>query len=518
MQGARGAQKSWFFRESLASPPFMTDPAGKPHSLFHSIHTVFTASLAVQVLTVLKGFVIAYLLGPALLGVWRMVTIIFSYLEYAQFGIVKSLNIDLVLSLGRGETDRVRAIKDQVVSWLAVLTVWWIFVIVSIETSGLYRFGGILAWLPVYMAVYLPLNYLFRYLTEILKAEQRFPILNRVKVVNGIFLFCASIFGAYYFGVQGLAVGTLIVTAVTVGYNYRLQGERFRWKMDWDLSKTLYRSGGGGMISEVATVLFLTVDGLMIYHLLGEKDLGVYAFAVQIVALINFAASAVTQVFHPTIGYEVGGGSENPGLLIRYLSCGSLLTWLVALAGFGASFLLYPSIISWFFKDYGASILISQILSFGMLFLSLRLIYSAFLLVTKSFATLNSLLIAGIFVNVGINYWVYTMGYGVNGFAGATAFCQVVLGLTILVMAGRSGPAGTLSALLVELGRQVVLLVFGASMLALFFLLVRTPAYRNVLGLGYFPVYLGAVGAAAYWITPRDYRDILLSTPIRTTL
>jgi len=483
-----------------------------PHSLFHSIQTVFTASLVVQILSIIKGFVIAYLLGPTLLGVWRMVTIIFSYLEYAQFGIVKSLNIDLVLSIGRGESDTVQVIKNQVFSWLVILAIGWILIINLIELTGIYHFQSILHYLTLYMCLFLPLIYMFRFLTEILKAEQRFPVLNRIKLIHGFLLFAASLVGAYYYGVQGLAIAAILVTAIVVVINFYMQKTEVHWKMDWNLSKTLFLSGGGGMISELATILFLTVDGVMIYHLLGKPHLGVYALAVQLVALINFAASAITQVFHPTIGYEVGSGSNNPNLLIRYLTCGSLLTWMVALIGFGASILIYPVVITSFFTEFDRSIFLSQVLSFGMLFLSLRLIYASFLLVSKSFILLNGVLIFGIFLNMGFNYWVYTMGYGINGFAVVTAVSQILLGLVIMLFAGRIGPPGTLSALLRELGRQLVLLVTGLILLVAFFWIFQSHNYRDWIGIGYFLIYVGGVVGVAYLITPKEYWQTLLST------
>ena len=194
---------------------------------------------------------------------------------------------------------------------------------------------------------------------------------------------------------------------------------RFRWHYDPVLMRQLMVFGFPLMIQGVMTVVFRSMDRVMIAKMLGFTALGFYSIALMACAYAGNFYSAVAVVFLPHF-QEKFGEKDNPRDLEKYIAKSSIGFSLVMPAFFSLIWIAAPYVISAFLPKFVAGIPAMKILSLSVFFIAIHHPYLNFLITIKKHMFLFPILGFSILLAAAANYVVIRMGYGIQGVAAAT--------------------------------------------------------------------------------------------------
>lgn len=329
---------------------------------------------------VVRGFVIAGILGPAQMGVVSTGNLLLNYAQYADLGIAQGLNREIPMDLGRGADDR------------AAEWVW--YGLLGKLIAGLVVFVGAIAWalsplgsgqpdsvrLVIVIAgatsLVAGIVLVFQFVS---KSYSDFDGAARMAVTLALANLAAGIIGARLAGAVGVASGVLVASSIAAAYGwYRVRPVR----MPAITRRRLLELIRIGMPLALLTFMGFNlenIDQVIILSLLDRESLGLYAIVLQAGGLLTLTALSVSNV--------VG-----PRLVRRYAESGSLeaiadLTWKPALALSAllpvvvcASWVVGPLAIRWLLPQYISSVGPFKIYMTAMFFLGLNLGVSSTLL------------------------------------------------------------------------------------------------------------------------------------------
>ena len=103
-----------------------------------------------------------------------------------------------------------------------------------------------------------------------------------------------------YFGIS-VGIENFVMAGILIN-NYRLQKlSLFDWKFDKNISKEILKESWPLIISSIAVTMYMKIDQVMIKHMLGEREVGFYAAAVQLCESWYFVPTVIAGSLFPAI-------------------------------------------------------------------------------------------------------------------------------------------------------------------------------------------------------------------------
>ncbi len=103
-----------------------------------------------------------------------------------------------------------------------------------------------------------------------------------------------------YFGVA-IGIENLVMVIILI-YNYRLQDLRiFDWQFNKNISVEIIKESWPLLIAGLAVTVYMKIDQVMIKHMLGDKEVGLYAAAVQLCESWYFLPTVISGSLFPAI-------------------------------------------------------------------------------------------------------------------------------------------------------------------------------------------------------------------------
>ena len=84
-------------------------------------------------------------------------------------------------------------------------------------------------------------------------------------------------------------------------YRYQTLHSIFNWEVNYPLVKKILSIGWPFIISNLAVILYMRVDQIMIGNMVGEKELGIFSSAIRITENFLFIPTAIASSFFPTL-------------------------------------------------------------------------------------------------------------------------------------------------------------------------------------------------------------------------
>jgi len=323
-------------------------------------------------LQLLRGLVLARLLGPSGLGAVSLVGMVLAYSQFADLGIAQAVGREIPISLGDERYDEAivwkwYAIAAKLLAGVVVGIGLVVYVLISWHTqSADVRFGLLTA------AVVVSLQGLTTAQQITFQAYQKFARAAALMVVLATTNLATAFVLAPRWGVKGAFAGQAVAFALTLALGCLLGGWAKHARL---VARRLRHLVIVGL--PLAAVMFMGfnlvyLDQLMIVTLLTTTALGVYALVLFTGSALSLLPSAVA-------------GTVGPRLLRRYgqlptVESIHLLTWtpVDALAAVMplicvAAWIVVPALIDWLLPAFSGAISPVRIYAVGSAFLGINL-------------------------------------------------------------------------------------------------------------------------------------------------
>jgi len=401
-----------------------------------AISTVSTILLTIVKIPV--NVLLAYLFGPALLGMLKVFDLITKYSSFTHFGLMNSLVRQVPIALGRKDEKESHLIEDVVFSANLVAILLSIMVLWILYLSGI-DFKGIMT--PFRLAVIsltIILNRIMSYLHSYLKAYGEFEIITKRQVVIAWISPFLLISCVYLYKLDGALFVYMLLALISIffyawGAKIRIPRLAMHFKKLCELLSIGFKLFGNRILDSI----FWTVDTTIIAILLMPRDVGLYGFVLGIVA----ATIALSDTFNMMIYRHMlenkgkSGGDKQLQDLKKYLEIpfsGFLAANTIAVVTIYFACII---IIKIFLTKYIDALACLPILALGQIFFQFSMIPSLCMNVLDQLEKRLAITAGALLLNASLDVILIKMGYGIVGAAWAStiSFTLYAIVLTLIV-------------------------------------------------------------------------------------
>lgn len=381
------------------------------------------ASYLFQLISVLRGFVIAWFLGPALYGVWNIFKTFLETGNYVTAGSAQAVARELPFNKAQGrhqENQRIAASTLAMCVAVSALIGIAAAVFSLLEVAAPYRLEIRLA------AITFVLNAVHLYVPNQLKGEKKIFLLAVYYIAYALL---NSLFGLVlmvYWGISGLLVGMIIATTVLTGWLLWQRHLPSAPSLHWATSRSLISIGFPILFVAVAPKLMASLDKLIIFSLIDSAATGYYSMAAFLSETINYIPLALSTVLFPRLMYQKGKGTDLTTMGYLYDKPMVFLAGLIPVL-LGLLVLIIPVVIKTLLPAYTPAVPVLQILLAGLFFTVIWSVPRGLLVVFDKqrifIVAIPLLLLLGALLNV----LAIVLGYGIVGVACASVlfYCAV---------------------------------------------------------------------------------------------
>lgn len=368
--------------------------------------------------SIITGFATRSILGPALMGTFTQLMVIFQYGKYYHCGVFNALERELPYYNGRRDHAKVAEIKEVGFSW-AVLASFAVAVAMTVSSMIFRADGNLLIGVRI-MAVALIIQSVVSFLTVLAKTHHKFALLSKYNVFTAVLQTILTIYLGLTLGLFGIlsvsvivgALGAIFLMKSKLSFMFTL---RFSWK---ELAR-LFRIGTPLLISDIALVSLMNMDKFSIIKYFGKTELGYYSIAIMLSNYIYMLPSLIYSVLFPRF-YESFGRVGDIKKLRHYLETPTVIIAFFIAGITGYMMLALPFLIRYILPGYVAGVAAAQILLLGMFFMSLQGMSTYLLIVMNKQKQMIALSGFGMLLAVFFNYiFVGVFHWNIEGVAAA---------------------------------------------------------------------------------------------------
>lgn len=393
------------------------------HKILQNVGWLALDRLLGLVTGLLVGAWVARYLGPQQLGVWAYAAAFVSlFAAVAGLG----LNNIVVRELVRDETRKHEFLGTALAlrfggSFVALLTSIWLIDLVR-PTDPLLRNLVVILAAGVVIQSFDVLALWFQALVEskYVVWSRRFASLILAVVQVALILTNAPLIAF----VWAVFLETCVASLGFIYFYLRTNSSLRWWKFDVRLALDLLRDSWPLIISGVAVSIYMRIDKLMLGEMVGDEAVGLYEAAVRISELWYFIPVAIASTVFPLIvkSHQQKDESTYRRRLQSSFDVMLGITYLIVVIVMVTA---KPLVLVLFGESYRESATILQIHIWAMVFVTVGLCYSQWLITEGivQFSIWSTVL--GALVNVLMNYWLIPI-YGGTGAAWATVVAYAI--------------------------------------------------------------------------------------------
>lgn len=324
---------------------------------------LYTFSSVIQSLVQLvSGLLIANFIIPSDYGLWNKYYLLLTYLAFLQFGINSGINLELPLSIGRKDFNKVKSIVTSGQYFYLFLTL--ILAIIGVLYTIFYDFNSQKEFFS-FLGVWTVLIFTFyqNFLLATFRTNESFRSLAKINFIQSILNLILTIL-IVYFLIYGLILKSVITIVIYVIFLHYNRPYKVKLNFKWDDFKPLLFSGFPIFILSYFQISALNFDKLIVVKFENDKALGIYSFAYLGFTSITIFSTSLATYIYPKLSEMVG--NKTCGIdLWNYIKkvIPKLIFLLIGLALLGS--IIGPFLILKFFPNYSESIELLRILLFA---------------------------------------------------------------------------------------------------------------------------------------------------------
>jgi len=373
----------------------------------------------------------AFLLGPAVFGIWQGVKLVLSYGSLTGLGSIAGMTREVPILRGRKEENEIIKVKD--VSFLFNFFTTIFLSIIVFAITFIFKFDSVTILSLRFVAFILLFQFSKSFLEAWLKANNKFDIISRMAVIEGAGA-AAAVILIFFFSFPGFLAGFAMSLLLSAIYGYLKSGFTIQVKWDLKLLKSLIKIGFPIMLLGLSDVLFYTVDRLLILKFLDTKSLGFYSLGFLVFAPAMFIFSSSSSVMYPRFAERFGSTRSDKDLKNLIIMPIKVLS-LAAAFVIGAIAIAMPIMVRIFLPTYTQGIASANILIFGLFFSYSAGMVANFFLATKRLYVYLISSLAVVFINFILSFMLLKSGWGIIGVSMGTSLSYFVLFLILSSLA-----------------------------------------------------------------------------------
>ena len=390
--------------------------------------------LVAQILLIIRGFIIARLLGPSLFGIWNIFLVILGYSQHSHMGMYEGMVKEIPYYKGCKKPEKIEQIKNTVFYSMFFISIFIALTLIIISFLLEDNYSPIFINGLRFVAILVIIQQMYAYYLGLLTANSHFIIISKITF---IFSFLSVVFMYPFVLLYGLNGA---IYSITLSYLFALIIIRrtLKYKFHFNIAlsevRRLLKVGFPLLLISFMYVLLGTIDKLMIAGLINEGELGYYSIAVVISNFTFYVPTIVGAVIFPSM-METLGAHDNIKHLNNYLIDPILIIAYLMPIVIGFVYLSFPLFLKYLLPDFMPSIGATKILLLFMYFMALNSISSKFIIATNKQNNILGLQIFAVFLGIGLNYIFIKLGWGIEGVALATGITYMVYGNATTIFA-----------------------------------------------------------------------------------
>ena len=371
-----------------------------------------------QALYLIRGFLIAQLLGPSSYGVWSVFKSFFEGAPYLGLGTQQAMLREVPFSSGKGDETKKSIIIQTSLSWNILLTsiiMILIFIISSTRFGSGYRIEIRLA------GILFVLNAIHLFMWPKFKSEQKILLLSKYMLSYAVLNTTFGLALLVFFKLNGLLLGMILAQLILLTYLIRNNHISIHLHIDKTILIELFNVGFPIMILWLLFFLMGNVDRFIIFLTLGKTQTGFYSLAGFISSIVTYISYTITTVIFPRMMYVYGKTGEKKYIEKYFEKPIAFLSVFVPII-LCVIYINIGSIINLLLPQYLPGIGVLHILIIALFFsticgLPVNLIIA--LNKQKKFMYITALIFL---LSIILDFIIIRLGFGMNGVGLVTAF------------------------------------------------------------------------------------------------
>ena len=384
----------------------------------HSLKRASLCGLIAVLLTSLKSFAVLRILSPEEVGIWKSAMLLFLVAALVRLGVARGMSLQVPLLRGQERNDEVERVASA--------SGFFLFQ-VGLVTAAMALVGAAAISGPRWkiavasMAGVLLLAQVHQFLRELAIANQLQQLRSRELILGAVVDCVGGLLLAYWFGLAGLGVATMLAIAVPALYLWRNQKLPKAYGWDGKRVRELVRLGLPSSMLDASFNAARYADVLVLTPMLGAVAVGHYSISLLVNDLALFVTRvSVFEIISPNLMKEYGRTGLASDAAAVYEEPAQFFSYVLPPVLGVASFWL-PSVVALLLPAYQPGAAAGQITVWGCYFLALNASVSAFLVASGKIQTALRLFLLSVPLAAGLHGGVITLGLGLEGVATVSA-------------------------------------------------------------------------------------------------
>jgi len=317
-----------------------------------------------QALYMVRGFIIAHVLGPSTYGVWSIFRTVFNSAPFLGFGAQEAMVREVPFSMGKGKEEETPVIIQTSLSWNVLL-------VVSVSVIAF-----ILSFTPIIREYYAEirlaglvfvLNGIHLFMQPKFKSEKKIILLSKYLLSYAVLNFVFGLTFLFFLEIQGLLLGMITSQLILLAFLISKGHLSLNLSLDGFVLRRLLGIGFPIMIISSLFYLMRNIDKFIVISLLGKKIGGYYALAAFISSVVRHISYSTSSVLLPRVMYTYGKTRNIKDLEMYYTLPMTIFAGFVPVI-LGFIYINVGAVVNLFLPKYLPSIPALQILIVGLFF------------------------------------------------------------------------------------------------------------------------------------------------------
>ncbi|MFC2175112.1 polysaccharide biosynthesis C-terminal domain-containing protein [archaeon] len=383
-----------------------------------------TSMLVNNILMMIRGIIVANVLGPGMYGVWSTLHVILNWGEMSHIGLRSALMRESAFLIGKGDTKKADFVRDVAFSTMLLFSA--AFAIAVIIGSLVFELPELLVTTSWAIALGAILLQLYSALTVLMRSQGDFSGVSKGITLLGVLTFVLTLAFIFPFGLWGAIAALLVSYLVVIIYLKKWHGVGFTLRLDFKEAKRLIKVGLPLFFLSSSLVALRTIDKVIIAGFLNMEQVGYYTVGIVVISFLYFIPSSFVDVVYQRTLKRLGETGSSSGVKKHAVLPNLFLAYLMPFF-IAAVYMTAPLAIRFIAPAYIPGIDAMRILVLGAFFYSLYFSPGNFLIaIRKEKVAMVGIAIA-LATNIVINYFMVTNGYGIEGVAFGTLVSYFIL-------------------------------------------------------------------------------------------
>jgi len=373
-------------------------------------------------------------LGPLSAGIWDLIKLIISYVDYAELGSTLTIYYKVPVLVGQGKREEADKIKNIVFAFIMLTSFIASIGVLTYALIFSRKLTPQLFWGLISASLLIILERIYTFYLVAMRAFKDYGALSKSVCFDAVINLLLVLIIVSRFKLYGLYAAIILLTILNILYIRRNVNYHLAPLLDWKATLAYIKFGFPLYLTSILTVLFNSIDRLMIAGFLGFQQLGFYSIAMMSKNYSHQLSTNFSHVTSPHFMEDFGkfGDSER---IYKYIIKGTLTLSCFMSVVLGLIFIYSKPVIQLTLPSFLPGLTSLRIFIF-ISFLSSLMVFPTNYIVTQG--KQNKLIIFSVIslaMNVILNYLFIKTGYGINGVALASAIATLFYFLAIIIYA-----------------------------------------------------------------------------------